>query len=517
MDKIDVLDHGFVRLVDSMGGDLSVVRAARVSYDAEWRAGDDTEGDRKLINYLWKNKHSTPFEAVTLTFEVKAPIFVYRQWHRHRTWCLSGDTKLKFARPCDGKPYWKTLKEIYDQWNVPITPVKRPDKQKRTLREFNRERIHNMELYCIENSANITTTKIVDCWQSGIKQVFEITTDCGNTIKASKDHKFLTEDGWKTLSKLTIGKDRILTINSLAPNTTISCPSLSDKELRTEQWLPCSDVTVLVSNLGRVMRHGNIIEPTINAVGRSVISIKINDKWQTVQVSRLVAKSFLPTNNETTLQVLHNDDCPQNNRSSNLKWGTAQDNSDDAFTNSRRGFNGIDSMGILSIEFIGKEMTFDIEVDNIDHNFIANNFCTHNSYNELSARYRELPEEFYIPEIDQITTQSADNKQMRTDIIHPKSDEMRIRMQAQNHIAFMLYKKLLTDGCPRELARSVLPLSTYSHMFATVNLLNFLKFLSLRDHNHAQYEIQVYAQAMKELAKSVAPVCLAAWEKTHAY
>ena len=61
---VDVLDHGFVRLVDSMGSDLSVVRAARVSYDAEWRAGDDTEGDRKLINYLWKHKHSTPFEAV---------------------------------------------------------------------------------------------------------------------------------------------------------------------------------------------------------------------------------------------------------------------------------------------------------------------------------------------------------------------------------------------------------------------------------------------------------------------
>src|SRR5689334_9701621 len=86
MDKIDVLDHGFVRLVDSMGSDLSVVRAARVSYDAAWRAGEDQGSDARLINYLWKNHHTTPFEAVTFTFEVKAPIFVFRQWHRHRTW-----------------------------------------------------------------------------------------------------------------------------------------------------------------------------------------------------------------------------------------------------------------------------------------------------------------------------------------------------------------------------------------------------------------------------------------------
>jgi thymidylate synthase (FAD) len=84
--KIDLLDHGFVRLVDSMGGDLSVVRAARVSYDAEWRAGEDEGSDKRLINYLWKHAHTSPFEAVSLTFEVKAPIFVFRQWHRHRTW-----------------------------------------------------------------------------------------------------------------------------------------------------------------------------------------------------------------------------------------------------------------------------------------------------------------------------------------------------------------------------------------------------------------------------------------------
>jgi thymidylate synthase (FAD) len=85
-DVVKVLDHGFVRLVDVMGDDLSVVRAARVSYDAAWRAGQDQGSDRRLIHYLYAHQHLTPFEAVTLTLEVKAPIFVFRQWHRHRTW-----------------------------------------------------------------------------------------------------------------------------------------------------------------------------------------------------------------------------------------------------------------------------------------------------------------------------------------------------------------------------------------------------------------------------------------------
>ena len=56
-------------------------------YDAApWRAGEDQGSDARLIRYLWKNHHTTPFEAVTFTFEIKAPIFVFRQWHRHRTW-----------------------------------------------------------------------------------------------------------------------------------------------------------------------------------------------------------------------------------------------------------------------------------------------------------------------------------------------------------------------------------------------------------------------------------------------
>lgn len=82
----NILDHGLIRLVDFMGDDLSIVRSARVSYNAAWRTGEDAGKDEKLINYLIKNRHTSPLESLQFTFEVKAPIFVYRQWHRHRTW-----------------------------------------------------------------------------------------------------------------------------------------------------------------------------------------------------------------------------------------------------------------------------------------------------------------------------------------------------------------------------------------------------------------------------------------------
>ncbi|QAY01998.1 thymidylate synthase [Vibrio phage VpaJT_1] len=218
---INVLDHGFVRLVDHMGSDLSIVRNARVSYDAEWRAGEDKGSDARLINYLYDHGHNTPFESVTFTFDVKAPIFVFRQWHRHRT----------------------------------------------------------------------------------------------------------------------------------------------------------------------------------------------------------------------------------------------------------------------------------------------------QSYNELSARYRELPEEFYIPDVSQITTQSKDNKQMRTDEQHPNAEQFRAFMRNENKKSFESYKAMIELGCPRELARSVLPVATYSHMFATMNLHNLFKFLGERLHPHAQYEIRVYAEAMLELIEPIVPVAVAAFKK----
>lgn len=80
--EISVLDKGFVRLVDYMGGDQRIVQSARVSYGSGTKS---FRQDRALIHYLLRNEHTSPFEQVVLTFHCKMPIFVARQWVRHRT------------------------------------------------------------------------------------------------------------------------------------------------------------------------------------------------------------------------------------------------------------------------------------------------------------------------------------------------------------------------------------------------------------------------------------------------
>jgi thymidylate synthase (FAD) len=81
-EALPVLDHGFVRVVDYMGDDSAVVQAARVSYG---RGTKRVSEDQGLINYLMRHRHTTPFEMCEIKYHVKLPIFVARQWIRHRT------------------------------------------------------------------------------------------------------------------------------------------------------------------------------------------------------------------------------------------------------------------------------------------------------------------------------------------------------------------------------------------------------------------------------------------------
>src|ERR1700739_201369 len=81
-EPLPVLDHGFVRVIDYMGDDGAIVQAARVSYGRGTRRVSE---DRGLINYLMRHRHTTPFEMCEIKYHIKLPIFVARQWIRHRT------------------------------------------------------------------------------------------------------------------------------------------------------------------------------------------------------------------------------------------------------------------------------------------------------------------------------------------------------------------------------------------------------------------------------------------------
>lgn len=81
-ESIPLLDHGYVRYIEHWGSDERIIEAARMSTDKGFQ---DWDKDAKLLAYLYRNKHLTPFEQCGMTVEVQAPIFVFREWHRHRT------------------------------------------------------------------------------------------------------------------------------------------------------------------------------------------------------------------------------------------------------------------------------------------------------------------------------------------------------------------------------------------------------------------------------------------------
>lgn len=155
--------------------------------------------------------------------------------------------------------------------------------------------------------------------------------------------------------------------------------------------------------------------------------------------------------------------------------------------------------------------TFDVKLPM----FIGEQWLRHRTmkFNKMSGRYSEFSDEYYVPSPSIITTQSKDSKQMRTDEIHPRANEISQTIGIANAVSFSRYKRLIGIGCPRELARGILPANIYTHMFVTSDLHNLFHFLALRLHSHSQYEIRVYAEAIMKMIESYVPVCMAAFKK----
>lgn len=138
------------------------------------------------------------------------------------------------------------------------------------------------------------------------------------------------------------------------------------------------------------------------------------------------------------------------------------------------------------------------------------------SYNEQSARYMEMKPEFYIPSEAAIGVQAKKNHQSRDMTENLNAQQIRHVMLLGSTQAHEDYLELLENGCPRELARMVLPVNLYSEMVATVSLWNLMKFLDLRDHPDAQWEIQQYAMALSNLASQKFPISMALYYERRA-
>jgi thymidylate synthase (FAD) len=167
--------------------------------------------------------------------------------------------------------------------------------------------------------------------------------------------------------------------------------------------------------------------------------------------------------------------------------------------------------------------------------FIARQWIRHRTanVNEVSARYSVLPKEFYIPDVQNIATQSKDNKQGRGDVVSKANAEQIIDILTKDsHDCYNNYLKLLggeitssdedklvsgqevskSEGLARELARINLSLNFYTEWYWKIDLHNLLHFLNLRLHPHAQFEIREYARIIFEIVQKWCPITTRAFE-----
>lgn len=147
--------------------------------------------------------------------------------------------------------------------------------------------------------------------------------------------------------------------------------------------------------------------------------------------------------------------------------------------------------------------------------FVAREWFRHRigSFNEFSARYSEVLNDFFVPDLEDIRTQVGKPGSYSFEEIQPYPIGVKAHniIEENNASAYYAYKELLEMGVAKELARSVLPVSMYTQFYWTVNARAIMNFLSLRNAKNAQLEIRRYAQDVEAIFASVMPVTHAAW------
>jgi len=226
---IEVLDHGFVRLDGVMADDLSVVNGARVSFAR--RKTEMDESDEGLIRFLMRDRHGSPFEHNAFRFHIRCPIFVAREWFRHRIGCLTGDTEVTFVDINGHCHMRKTINEIVAMWNDgevdghavdasvrdEIHDLAAAGQSQRSIarelgvgrravrtalagangRRSARSRLKNMRVRVLDESSHeFTSGHICDVIDKGVQPVYRLTLADGKELTLTRNHRVLTDKGW---------------------------------------------------------------------------------------------------------------------------------------------------------------------------------------------------------------------------------------------------------------------------------------------------------------------------------
>lgn len=516
-----------------------IAYCARVSSgrpQSEW--GDNYEG---LLKYCVRNKHWSVFDMADIVVEVKAPRDIARQVLRHKSchfqeFCIAGDSKIRVVDD-KGRGKMVTIEDLY-----------RTYKSKYWGRFKKKARVWD------EASKTLVSANIKEVFDTGVKEVYKLTTDSGDEIKATLDHKFLTFDGFKTLGEIKDLEECFIGMNGqelyrdktwlksakeLSISTGTGLQGISDmagvtthtirKWLRihglqytkkevssyTEVWnkgLPkeqqprygkfCSEDTR--DKMRASSRSGE--ESEFYKGGIEVSWRKKVAAWSAPFRQELLVKQGFKcavTGEDLTGKVCHVDHIQPVYLRPDLAFD--KDNLQVLSVEAHKAKSIKEQIAsrrtarwklVKSVEYFGEVQTYDMEIEHESHNYVANKFITHNS-----QRYSDQIE--YTSR--EVRSQDTKNRQNSFDDF-PKylKDEFQEDCQEIISLVESKYQKWRDKGAAKECVRVMLPEGlTMSHVMIKGSVRSWLHYVDVRDDEGVTQLEHVWLA--REIAKVIAP------------
>lgn len=470
---IPVLDKGFLALDAALASDLAVVNGARVSFNQE--SDELSDRDAGLIRFLVRERHGSPFEHGYFRFLVKAPLFVVREHHRHRAGhCLPGSAQIwmETIAPKAGRLLRKRpIATIFRNWHEGVRDSMGRTRLLPACRNLS-TRVLNEETQLFELG------RMRDVFRSGTKEIYELRSEA-TVLRCSGDHRVLTAEGWARAADLA-GRDYVAVNGVRTTNAGQQVPPSLRRGIGV--WTS--------------MQRASRIKPVDRCHlcgGRYPREELILD--HVVPVALDLTRALDVENLAPACTGCHRTKTNAEQRLAHREYRTAGAKFVPLVSRPRR---------------VSEEETYDIEMDDPHHNFVADGVVVHNSYNEWSGRYSKMDAEFYVP--DNVRTQvgkpGSYSFEPVDDLVR---DEARREIEENAQRAFEAYERMLEQGVAKEVARAVLPLSTYTKYYWSCNPRSLMHFCGLRNHESAQYEIQQYAAAAESFLERLMPITHAAF------
>lgn len=509
-----------VELVKHSAADSDVLWAARVSTAGEQSLEElkkDPERSKGLINYLMRDRHGSPFEHNSMTFFISAPIFVFREFMRHRVgWCIAGDTEITLESEA-GNPRRRTIAELYELWHLGVedrlpdsaggvtwhsragkwmAQVRRGETNHHLGLYENREaaesavaefrelhpgtRIRRLEsvrrnhVRCYDEETLLAQrARIVDVIESGVKSLIKITTESGKTLRSTVDHAVLTPEGWCKAGELSVGDAVMAAGTAPRPSQPPVPPSLrrgigvwtsAQRERLIEEIDTCHLCGQYFPRAELALDH---VVPVAGDLTRALDEKNLAPACEPCHAIKSAGEQALAQRDGELASAVPD--------------------------------------RIVAIEQDGEEMTYDLSVEGPWHNFLANGIVVHNSYNEESGRYRELLPHFYVPdEARKLVQEGRPGKYVFVEGTQAQQELVGRVMEDSYVHAYEAYQEMLAAGVAREVARAVLPVGLFSSMYATCNARSLMHFLGLRTQHELakvpsfpQREIEMVGERME--------------------